>query len=83
MDKLCEDVNMSEEIEEIEELSVEEVYELSKMLYDAGILMDRLDKNTSSILMQIASDTLDLVNNTRFMKDEIDEIDNLVEELDA
>ena len=74
---------MSEEIEEIEELSVEEVYELSKMLYDAGILMDRLDKNTSSILMQIASDTLDLVNNTRFMKDEIDEIDNLVEELDA
>lgn len=74
---------MTEEVEKVEELTADEIYELSKKLYEVGVMMKRLDETTSDLLINIASDTLDLINNSRFDKEESSDIDEIVKELDA
>lgn len=66
-----------------DKLKVEEVYELSKTLFDSSVVMRRLDDNAADVLIKMSSDVLDLIDNTRFNEEEITEINELVKELDA
>lgn len=62
-------------------IEVNEVYELAKHLHDASLLMGKVDDGHATILIQMASDVLDLLDNTRFSKEESSEIDDIVKEL--
>jgi hypothetical protein len=62
-------------------LKYEEVYELAKHLHDASILMKKMDEAHAKILIDMASNVLDMIDNTRFTKEESAEIDQIVEEL--
>ena len=62
-------------------LSVDEVYQLAKNLHDASLLMKRLDDGNANLLITMASDVLDLIDDTRFTKEESEDIDKIVEEL--
>jgi hypothetical protein len=62
-------------------LTTDEAYELAKHLHDASLLMKKLDDSHASILIDMASDVLDLIDNTRFNKEESKEIDDIVKEL--
>jgi hypothetical protein len=62
-------------------IKAQEAYELAKHLHDASILMNKLDDSHAHILIKMASDVLDLLDNTRFTKEESAEIDDIVKEL--
>lgn len=62
-------------------IDVKEVYELAKHLHDASLIMKKIDDAHAVILIQMASDVLDMINNTRFTQEESDDIDGLVKEL--
>ena len=62
-------------------VQVIEIYELAKHLHDAALLMKKIDDSHATILIQMASDVLDIINNTRFSEEELDEIDDIVKEL--
>lgn len=62
-------------------LNYEEVYELAKHLHDAALLMKKMDEAHAKILIDMSSNVLDLIDNTRFTKEESDDIDRIVEEL--
>lgn len=63
-------------------VSVEEVYELSKMLHDSYHIMKKIDIEAAMVLINMASNVMDLIDNTRFTKEESTDIDRIVEELD-
>lgn len=62
-------------------IEVNEVYKLARNLHDASLLMKKIDDTHARILIQMASDVLDLLDNTRFSKEESEEIDDIVKEL--
>ena len=62
-------------------LKYDEIYVLAKHLHDASLLMKQLDETHAKVLIDMASNVLDLIDDTRFTKDESEEIDSIVEEL--
>ena len=62
-------------------ISAKDAYELAKHLHDAALLMKTIDDSHAQILIQMSSDVLDLLNNTRFTKEESEDIDDIVKEL--
>lgn len=62
-------------------IEAKEVYELAKHLHDAALIMKKLDDAHANILIQMASDVMDLLDNTRFSKEESESIDDIVKEL--
>ncbi len=68
--------------ESIMTVSAEEIYELSKKLYESYNIMKKIDDEAAKMLIQMSSDTLDLLEDSRFTKEQSEEIDRIVEELD-
>jgi hypothetical protein len=62
-------------------IEVNEVYELAKHLHDASLLMKKLDDAHAHILINMASDVMDMINSNRFSPEESVEIDDIVKEL--
>jgi len=63
-------------------LTPDKAYELAKHLHDASLLMKELDEPRARILIDMASDVLDLLSNSKFTRKESDEIDGIVKELE-